>query len=67
MLFLPPLDSRRFFEAAARHQGFALAAEELGVTPAAVAHRVGALEQHPDVPLFDRRHRGVRLNRRGQA
>ena len=25
------------------------------------------LEQHFDVPLFDRRHRGVRLNRRGQA
>ena len=47
--------------------GFARAAEELGVTPAAVAHRAGALEKHPDVPLFDRRHRGVRLNRRGQA
>ena len=51
--------------------GFARAAEEPGVTPAsppaAVAHRVGALEQHLDVPLFDRRHRGVRLNRRGQA
>ena len=25
------------------------------------------LEQHFDVPLFDRRHRGVRLNHRGQA
>ena len=37
MLLLPPLDSLRFFEAAARHQGFARAAEELGVTPAAVA------------------------------
>ena len=67
VLFLPPLDSLRFFEAAARHQGFARAAEELGVTPAAVAHRVGALEKHLDVPLFDRRHRGVRLNRRGRA
>ena len=67
MLFLPPLDSLRFFEAAARHQGFARAAEELGVTPAAVAHRVGALEKHLDVPLFDRRHRGVRLNGRGRA
>ena len=32
MLFLPPLDSLRFFEAAARFQGFARAAEELGVT-----------------------------------
>ena len=67
MLLLPPLDSLRFFEAAARHQGFARAAEELGVTPAAVAHRVRMLEKYLDVPLFNRRHRGVRLNRRGQA
>ncbi len=67
MLFLPPLDSLRFFEAAARLQGFTRAAEELGVTPAAVAHRVRMLEKHLDVPLFDRRHRGVRLNRRGRA
>ena len=67
MLFLPPLDSLRFFEAAARLQGFARAAEDLGVTPAAVAHRVRMLEKHLDVPLFDRRHRGVRLNRRGRA
>ena len=66
MLFLPPLDSLPFFfETVARHQGFARAAEEPGVTPAAVAHRVGALEKHLDVPLFDRRHRGVRLNRSG--
>ena len=63
----PPRDSLRFFEAAARHQGFVRAAEELGVTPAAVAHRVRLLERHLDVPLFDRRHRGVSLNRRGQA
>ena len=48
-------------------QGFARAAEEPAVTPAAVAHRVGALEQRPDVPLCDRRHGGVRPNRRGQA
>ncbi len=67
MLLLPPLESLRFFEAAARHQSFARASEELGVTPAAVAHRVRMLEKHLDVPLFDRPHRSVRLNRRGQA
>ena len=38
---LPPLDSLRFFDAAARHQSFVRAAEELDVTPAAVAHRKG--------------------------
>ena len=67
MLLLPPLESLRFFEAAARQQSFARAAEELGVTPAAVAHRVRMLEKHLDVPFFDRGHRGVRLNGRGQA
>ena len=67
MLLLPPLESLRFFEAAARQQSFARAAKELGVTPAAVAHRVRMLEKHLDVPFFDRAHRGVRLNGRGQA
>ena len=67
MLLLPPLDSLRFFEAAARHRSFARAAAELGVTPAAVAHRVRMLEKHLDVPLFDRRRRGVDLNRRGET
>ena len=67
MLLLPPLDSLRFFEAAARHQSFARAGEELGVTPASVAHRIGMLEKHLEVPLLERRHRSVRLNRRGRA
>ena len=67
MVCLPPLESLRFFEAAARHRSFARASEELGVTPAAVAHRVRTLENYLDVPLFDRRRRGVGLNRRGQT
>ena len=67
MLFLPPLESLRFFEAAARHKSFARAAAELGVTAPAVAHRIRKLENHLDVELFDRRQHGVRLNRRGQA
>ena len=64
---LPPLDSLPFFEAAARHQSFAHAAAELGVTPAAVAHRIRTLEDHLGAELFARRSRGVRLNRRGRA
>ena len=64
---LPPLDSLRFFEIAARHQGFARAATELGITPAAVAHRIRTLEAHLGADLFDRRNRGVVLNSRGQA
>ena len=37
------------------------------VTAAAVAHRIRTLEEHLEAPLFDRRHRSVRLNPRGQA
>ena len=67
MLILPPLESLRFFEAAARHQSFAHAGKEIGVTAAAVAHRIRTLERHLEAPLFERRPRGVRLNSRGQA
>ena len=67
MKLLPPLDCLRFFEVAARHQSFAHAGEELGVTPPAVAHRIRMLESHLQAELFARRHRGVRLNRRGRA
>ena len=64
---LPPLDCLRFFEAAARHQSFAHAGKEIGVTPAAVAHRIRMLESHLRAELFNRRRRSVRLNRRGRA
>ncbi len=63
---LPPLECLRFFDAAARHENFVRAAEELGVTPAAVAHRVRMLEGHLQAPLFDRYPRGVGLNSRGR-
>ena len=64
---LPPLDCLRFFEGAARHQSFAHAGKELGVTAPAVAHRIRMLESHLQAELFHRRHRSVRLNRRGRA
>ena len=61
------MDCLRFFEASARRRSFALAAQELHVTPAAVAHRIRTLERHLGAPLFERHSRGVRLNRRGDA
>jgi len=64
---LPPLECLRFFDAAARHQSFVKAGEELHVTAAAVAHRVKMLESHLGQTLFDRKHRSVRLNQRGKA
>ena len=66
-LRLPPLESLRFFEAAARCQSFARAAAELSVTAAAVAYRVRTLEEHLGVQLFDRHHRSVVLNHLGRV
>ena len=40
---LPPLNALKAFEAAARHESFTRAAEELCVTQGAVSHQVKAL------------------------
>jgi len=63
---LPPLNSLRAFEAAARHLSFADAAEELSVTPAAVSHQVKRLEAFLGVKLFRRLNRQVLLTDAGQ-
>lgn len=49
------------FEAAARLGSFALAADELAVTPSAVSHQVKLLEEQLGVLLFHRVHRSVIL------
>ena len=64
---LPPLNSLRAFEAAARHLSFTRAAEELHVTPAAVSHQIKALEEQLGVALFRRLTRALRLTEAGQA
>jgi len=64
---MPPLNSLRTFEAAARHESFAKAADELGVTPAAVSHQVKALEQWLGAPLFKRHAQGLHLTETGRA
>jgi len=63
---LPPYLALRAFEAAARHQSFARAAEELCVTPAAVAAQVKVLEQWLGVSLFDRHSQGLSLKPQAQ-
>jgi LysR family transcriptional regulator, glycine cleavage system transcriptional activator len=62
---LPPLPLLRLFEAAARHQSFKLAAQELGVTPSAVSHGINSLEKWLDMDLFERRPRGISLTAAG--
>ena len=51
---LPPLNALKAFEAAARHESFTRAAEELFVTQGAVSHQVKALETELGVKLFNR-------------
>ncbi len=64
---LPPLNSLRAFEAAARHLSFTRAALELNVTPAAISHQIKALEDRLGAPLFVRLTRALRLTERGRA
>ena len=60
------LHALRAFEAAARHESFKNAAAELGVTPVAVTRHIKWLEIELGVILFERLHRGVRLNETGR-
>ena len=64
---LPPLNSLRAFEAAARLLSFKAAAEELAVTPGAVSQQIRSLEEDLGVKLFDRAVRSVSLTDAGRA
>ena len=64
---LPSINALRSFEAAARHQSFTLAAEELRVSPAAIGYQVKRLEEDLGRALFTRSHRAVRLTPDGMA
>lgn len=63
---LPPLTAVRAFEAAGRHENFTAAAEELGMTQAAVSHQIRALEDRIGQRLFHRIRRRVELNEMGR-
>ncbi len=63
---LPPMNTLRAFEAAARHLSFTQAAEELHITQAAVSHQIRTLEEALGVKLFRRLNRAVRLTEEGQ-
>lgn len=60
-LRLPSLKALQAFETAARHESFSRAAEELSVTPGAVAQQVKALEDWLGFPLFRRQSHGLQL------
>jgi len=62
---LPPLPAIRVFEAAARLGNFTRAAEELGMTQAAVSYQMKLLEERLGAPLFRRDGRRVALTEAG--
>jgi LysR family glycine cleavage system transcriptional activator len=64
---LPPLSSLRVFEAAARHNSFRKAADELNLTASAVSHGIQTLESWLGVELFHRKARSLRLTSAGEA
>src|SRR5215211_3265763 len=63
---LPPLNALKAFEAAARHESFTRAADELCVTPGAVSHQVKALEATLGLKLFNRERQRLVITEAGR-
>jgi len=63
----PPLNFVRSYECSARHLSFTKAADELGLTQAAVSMHIRSLEKHLGVELFVRYPRSLRLTEAGEA
>src|SRR5260370_21882313 len=63
---LPPLETFRFFEAAARHLNVTHDAEERHVPHGAVSQCIKRLEEHLGTPLFRRSGRSMLLTDEGR-
>ncbi|MFY4698552.1 transcriptional regulator GcvA [Burkholderia glumae] len=63
---LPPFPALRAFEAAARHESFSAAGDELHVTHGAISRQVAALEAWLGRPVFQRHGKRVRLTEDGR-
>jgi LysR family glycine cleavage system transcriptional activator len=61
----PPFPCLIAFEAVARRKSFALAANELHLTPSAVSHQIAKLEQFLDIRLFVRTSHSVEITTAG--
>lgn len=66
MPVLPPLAAIRVFEAAARHENYSRAAEELALTQAGVSYQIKLLEERIGAQLFMRKGRGMALTALGR-
>ncbi|MDF3020000.1 MAG: hypothetical protein K0Q92_1303 [Steroidobacteraceae bacterium] len=61
----PSLKAIKTFQIAARHSSFAVAADELCITPSAVSHQIKTLETQLGLPLFSRGARALALTDAG--
>jgi LysR family glycine cleavage system transcriptional activator len=62
---IPSLQALACFDAAARHESYTRAAQELALTQSAVSRQIGALEDYLGLPLFRRTRHGVVLTNAG--
>ena len=62
---IPATHTLLCFEAAARHESYTRAAQELSLTQSAVSRQITALEDFLGQPLFRRTRHGVTLTPRG--
>jgi LysR family glycine cleavage system transcriptional activator len=62
---LPGTRALRTFEAAGRHLNFTRAADEVGLTPAAVSYQIKELEDQLGIVLFTRTSRSIQLTPAG--
>lgn len=62
---IPSLHALASFDAAARHQSYTRAAQELSLTQSAISRQIGALEEFLGVDLFRRTRHGVMLTEAG--
>ncbi|WP_432286117.1 transcriptional regulator GcvA [Aminobacter sp. BA135] len=67
MRFVPGTRALRTLAAAGKHLNFTRAADELGLTPAAVSHQIKEIEDQLGVTLFIRTSRSIRLTEAGSA
>ena len=64
---IPSLQALACFDAAARHESYTRAAQELALTQGAVSRQITALEEFLGMALFRRTRHGVALTERGAA
>jgi DNA-binding transcriptional LysR family regulator len=64
---LPPIGALQSFLAAARHESFSRAADEVGLTQSAISRQIAVLEDWLQTELFDRVGRSVTLNPAGRG